>query len=1497
MYKKSIWIALSPALSVMGGALLPSGAALAETYVLADEALGGDGGDSAYSSEGGKGARSLGGGGGSAGANYAGFDGDGEPISGSGSGGGGGGVGGGGGGGDRVDGAGGGGYGGGKLGTPDGFSGAGGGGGLLGGTGGTGSEPDDDGFPSARGGDGGTGGAGQDGGPGFNDRLGGPGGTGGNFEGGAGSSGGGGGLWAGGSGVHGAGGGLGIDAATQLGITSFSNARLFDSQIALNAGDILDVFGGSGGGAGWGGDGEGGFDGRGAVLTPITVAGATINLLGGLGGGGSAGGHSGGAGLGASAEGLRLSHEAVLNVFGGAGGGGGYSGLGGRGEGASVRDVTLDGATLNIFSGANGASTRDEAVAGIGTAGSASRVAVNAGSVMNLYRGTNLDQPNSLPVFGGEASFAIDTTIESGGTLNAYIGTSATNTTLDGGRINLYGATLSGSSVFNGGNLLADAVPGSSANSTIANARFRSGATTLATSNGMALDIARVLIEAPASVLAGTGVTLNQTRLAGGTLTLDGASLGGHSTLSGGSVFALRDTRLTGVAFDAGVTVLGASSGNRLSVNRADIGVGTTAILDPGAYVDGLHLSGGTVQFGGGMVGNGAVLEGGVVRATADATLADPQIASGATTFEASPPARLNVIDARLDAIATARIGAGVAFGDLEANGGNLHLTGGVVQLHGVLGGSNVFDSGSLQANGDTRLGHAAFQSGSTALETQAATQLNIGTATLAGGAVVEVGPRVTLSDLTAAGGALHLQGGYVALQGSLGGDNRFDGGVLRANGDTVVGGGAFLSGMTDLIANHGAALRVGASTVDSAATVRIGAGASIHDVRLVGGTMILDGGSVEGTSRFEGGAVRATQDSHIDGARFVVGATTLGAEPGRQLDVGSASVDADARAHIGSGVDFGTLTVNGGVLALDSAKLTGRASFNEGLLRADAGHSVIGDVAFTGGANELLVQAGASLRAGEGQIGPAATALIGAGVDFRSLEIDRGSATFRGAVLDGPVFLKGGSVRADTTSSLAVLNVGPGEAVLSAAEGSVLSISRALVDNPAAVLTVHEGIALGRVTLDSGTFQFEGRVRRQVVGTLDGSGQGVLSLRVVSPTQYDAIRVTQGASGDQTVRLVYAGAHDTDLGERFELRLVDSRGVTDSTRYTLEQNRYKLGAFDYDLVGIIADGFTVTLQRDGLNAELGGLLGDTTSGGMVLRARQVESSAQALGWRLAGLRVAEAAGHRLDGVWARTFGQQGRWRAPVGADLGVWGVETGVDRAISFADGTAWLGVMAGISWGNAQLDSGLAGSGAADNDAPSLGLYATWLGASGWYADFTQRVFWPRTAIQVTPNDLATQRWDSKGIAAATTLEVGRRITLGAWRNGVVYAEPRFGVLYSYIEGDALQWFGELSRVDSFSSKLLMPGLNIGFLREEAGRRVDAILRLAAKVELDGCLSGSIGNQHYADGLQETRGLLGMGLDAQLSTSSSLYFDLAWEKGGKTEAWGGNLGYRYSF
>ncbi|NWB87964.1 autotransporter outer membrane beta-barrel domain-containing protein [Pseudomonas gingeri] len=264
-------------------------------------------------------------------------------------------------------------------------------------------------------------------------------------------------------------------------------------------------------------------------------------------------------------------------------------------------------------------------------------------------------------------------------------------------------------------------------------------------------------------------------------------------------------------------------------------------------------------------------------------------------------------------------------------------------------------------------------------------------------------------------------------------------------------------------------------------------------------------------------------------------------------------------------------------------------------------------------------------------------------------------------------------------------------------------------------------------------------------------------------------------------------------------------------------------------------------------------------------------------------------------GGWIRSYGSQHNITAEAG--LGYKqrqkGLSFGADLPVPVRDGQLLVGVMAGHSRSDLSLNRGTS----ATVDSYSLGAYGTWLRDDGYYLDGVLKLnrFDNQADVRMTNGTKAKGDYDN--FAYGASLELGKHIKL----RDDVFVEPYAQLSSVLVKGGSYQLDNGLrAENDRTVSVLGKAGATLGRnLELRDGGLLQPYLRVAMAHEFSrNDNTVKVNDTAFDNSLFGTRGELGVGVSAALSTDLQLHADFDYMKGEHIEQpWGVNLGLRYAF
>ncbi|MBC3775442.1 autotransporter outer membrane beta-barrel domain-containing protein [Pseudomonas sp. SWRI99] len=267
----------------------------------------------------------------------------------------------------------------------------------------------------------------------------------------------------------------------------------------------------------------------------------------------------------------------------------------------------------------------------------------------------------------------------------------------------------------------------------------------------------------------------------------------------------------------------------------------------------------------------------------------------------------------------------------------------------------------------------------------------------------------------------------------------------------------------------------------------------------------------------------------------------------------------------------------------------------------------------------------------------------------------------------------------------------------------------------------------------------------------------------------------------------------------------------------------------------------------------------------------------------------------RQAGAWGRTY--TNKYNIADGSGVGYKqrqsGFTLGADAPLPLGDGQWLIGVMAGQSQSDLDLDAGTSGS----VDSYYLGGYVTGLNKqTGYYFDGVLKAnrFNNNTKVGLSDGKRAKGDYDNSGIGGS--VEIGKHISLV---NGN-FVEPYTQWSAVVIEGKNYSLSNDLEaegdRTHSFIGKVgVTVGRNIEF---DQGRTIQPYIRVAWAHEFAKNNEVRVNNNVFNNDLSGSRGELGAGVAAAIAKDLSVHVDVEYSNGRYIEQpLAANFGIRYAW
>ncbi|MBH2032993.1 MAG: autotransporter outer membrane beta-barrel domain-containing protein [Pseudomonadales bacterium] len=268
--------------------------------------------------------------------------------------------------------------------------------------------------------------------------------------------------------------------------------------------------------------------------------------------------------------------------------------------------------------------------------------------------------------------------------------------------------------------------------------------------------------------------------------------------------------------------------------------------------------------------------------------------------------------------------------------------------------------------------------------------------------------------------------------------------------------------------------------------------------------------------------------------------------------------------------------------------------------------------------------------------------------------------------------------------------------------------------------------------------------------------------------------------------------------------------------------------------------------------------------------------------------------GQDRGGLWVRGYGTE--QRLDTGAsrvfEQKVNGMEIGADKALSFANGTLYVGGLLGK--GNAHQQFGEASKGTIDS--ATIGGYASYQDRSGLYVDGALKYSRLDNEIDITSNlgDKVKASFDTHAVSADA--QVGKNIDLSqGW-----FVEPQVGLQMARISGGSYTASNGLTvEQDSMTSvQSRVGGLFGRDLKLDNGVAVKPYAKAVWITEHAGDSHVNVNGTRLDSRLPGSRTELGGGVVVSAAQKHSFYVEAGYTKGSDIEQpWAATVGYRYSW
>ena len=468
---------------------------------------------------------------------------------------------------------------------------------------------------------------------------------------------------------------------------------------------------------------------------------------------------------------------------------------------------------------------------------------------------------------------------------------------------------------------------------------------------------------------------------------------------------------------------------------------------------------------------------------------------------------------------------------------------------------------------------------------------------------------------------------------------------------------------------------------------------------------------------------------------------------------------------------------------------------------------------------------------------------------------------------------------------------------------------------------------AVSSLSLNGGTVSLDSAAefQRLNIGSLDGS-DGLFRLKVEHDTPEGVDQVDIGRCGSGSSKVFVASSGRTDISA-VDMNTWLVRRTEGAGTFSLANPRQQvdLGMYIYRLASRQKNGSTEWfLSRDPSAKPSDGDKpapdtpggGDSTpdtpggdgsapiapGGGSGHAALSPTGEAEAALSGLAGhyamwygqltdlrKRLGEMRSDTQTGLWVRGFADTARLEgfADTTFTQTTYGASLGYDAPV-FESGSSLF--VAGLQLRGALARQNVNGSWGGNGDLKSAGcgLYATWLGDGGWYADAVGTIDWYNHRIRSTMLDGTRVHDDRASYGLGASLEAGRRFDFAYSNEGrdFWFLEPQLELSYFWVKGGDFEASNgmEISQkdMDSLTGRAgLVFGRKFALDGGDGGHYIQPSVKGGVNREFLGRQKASFNGEDMTANMHGTRVYYGFGVDWQAADTLRLYMQAERESG----------------
>ncbi|AKL98075.1 peptidoglycan-associated lipoprotein Pal [Endomicrobium proavitum] len=689
--------------------------------------------------------------------------------------------------------------------------------------------------------------------------------------------------------------------------------------------------------------------------------------------------------------------------------------------------------------------------------------------------------------------------------------------------------------------------------------------------------------------------------------------------------------------------------------------------------------------------------------------------------------------------------------------------------------------------------------------------------------------------------GTIINSGGYLRLVtgASLLSTTINSGASMQINNGTFFTSTTINSGVLQTVTS---ALTIVSTTINNLAMQTIQSGASTEGTTInSGGTQVVSG-IVSNTTITGGTQIISSGATATD--------TTVGSGGITNILLGGSSID--VTQAVGGGIGHS-------IVAGDTAKITGiNASGNSFYLS-------------NGVASNFILYSGASQEVGIG--GSAINTQVNSGGEMRIVA---------GSIIEGQTEInEGGKLvgRLTAMASSAELNISSG--MWEQAGGSIVE----------------------KLKMDSGNIDIRAASagKTLTINNFTAANNPIIDMNVAlgdDASAADKINVTN-YTGNTLLRVHNAGGTGA-LTTSDGIKLVDIQDASTGT-FALVGGKVDNGGYEYKLYQGGLDGSPELFDyflRSEINPQYTNVF-KIMANIPIINVALAKTGMNSLEKRLGDLRAFEGGNN---GIWLRTYGKQLSVNDLIGTDLTLFGVEAGYDYLFNLsALNKLYVGIMAGyIQSGDIKTkqDNGVYAKGT--GNAPSAGIYVSFVNEKGWFVDVTVRDFLTKLDMTNYAADGTELTFKPERNILGASIELGKTFKQKTGERSYVRIEPKAELTYLKATGGAAEVKNGIGSLNYDDADYITgkAGILLGYVKVRTnGLTVEPYIELSYSNEFSGKGKINYAAAEYASDLGGGSFEGAAGIDVGISNNLYIYGQATYEKGDKEEGIGGNLGIRYSF